>query len=84
MSVVSNLKNLKKKFQKKTNTLQDNAYAEINLETSDMNEDTENEYQEITEEQTFRRSHLYDTDRRLTDQVLPQEYKPPPPFAPGF
>ncbi|XP_072245691.1 hematopoietic SH2 domain-containing protein homolog isoform X2 [Leuresthes tenuis] len=82
MSVVANLKNLKKKFQKKTNSLQDNAYAEINLETSDTNEDTENEYQEITEEQNFR-SHLYDTDGRLTDQVLPQEYMQPPPFAPG-
>ncbi|KAM4548190.1 hematopoietic SH2 domain-containing protein homolog isoform 2-T2 [Odontesthes bonariensis] len=82
MSVVANLKNLKKKFQKKTSTSQDNTYAEINLDTSDMSEDTEHEYQEITGEQTFSGSHLYDTD--VTDQVLPQEYMSPPPFAPGF
>lgn len=69
-SVVSNLKNFKKKFQKKINTLQ---------------EATEHEYQEITGVQTFSALPFANTctDVGLTNGGLPQEYLPPPPFAPG-
>ncbi|KAI3368792.1 hypothetical protein L3Q82_025776 [Scortum barcoo] len=85
-SVVTNLKNLKKKFQKKRSTSQEFMYAEVNLEAADSSEGAENEYQEITGEQTFSPpSFSYTcTDMRLTDGQLPQEYLPPPPFAPGY
>ncbi|XP_041863225.1 hematopoietic SH2 domain-containing protein homolog isoform X2 [Melanotaenia boesemani] len=82
-SVATNLKNFKKKFQKKTNTSQENTYSEINLEASDRSGDTENEYQEIREEQIFSAPPNYN-DNKATDQVLPYEYLPPPPFAPGY
>ncbi|XP_047442325.1 hematopoietic SH2 domain-containing protein homolog [Mugil cephalus] len=79
VSVVTNLKNLKKKFQKKRSNSQDNAYAEVNM-------DTENEYQEISDEHDVSGSPLPHTctDARTTDTVLPPEYLPPPPFAPGY
>lgn len=91
-SVVTNLKNLKKKFQKKRSTSQE--YAEINVETeqkvetTDRSASTENEYQEITGQQTFDGAPFgasYTcTGARKTDGRLPQEYLPPPPFAPGY
>ncbi|XP_042337031.1 hematopoietic SH2 domain-containing protein homolog [Plectropomus leopardus] len=64
-SVVSNLKNLKKKFQKKAGTMQ---------------EATENDYEEIAGDQTFSAPPFF---YNVTDGALPQEYLPPPPFAPG-
>lgn len=85
-SVVNNLKNLKKKFQKKTSTSQEFMYAEINLEAADSSGSVENEYQEITGEQTISAQPFSYTctDMRLADGQLPQEYLPPPPFAPGY
>ncbi|KAM7388277.1 hypothetical protein PAMP_024466 [Pampus punctatissimus] len=91
-SVVINLKNLKKKFQKKRSTSQEYMYAEINMEAeqrmeaTDRSANDENDYQEITGQQTFDGppfSHTC-TDARPTDGRLPQEYLPPPPFAPGY
>ena len=74
-SVVSNLKNLKKKFQKKRSASQEYMYAEA----------TENEYQEIAGEQISSAPPLSFTYSvlRLPGGELPQEYLPPPPFAPG-
>ncbi|KAK5870230.1 hypothetical protein PBY51_024883 [Eleginops maclovinus] len=73
-SVVSNLKNLKKKFQKKGRTSQE-------IPVKEGSGDTENEYQEITGEHAGNESSYslaYDEDG------LPYEYLPPPPFAPGY
>ncbi|XP_044217772.1 hematopoietic SH2 domain-containing protein homolog [Thunnus albacares] len=89
-SVVTNLKNLKKKFQKKRSISQE--YAEINMEAeqkmeaTDRSANTENEYQEITGQQTFEGPPFSYTctGARPTDGRLPQEYLPPPPFAPGY
>ncbi|XP_053178496.1 hematopoietic SH2 domain-containing protein homolog [Scomber japonicus] len=89
-SVVTNLKNLKKKFQKKRSMSQE--YAEINMEAEqrmeaiDRSASTENEYQEITGQQTFDGAPFSYTctGARKTDGRLPQEYLPPPPFAPGY
>lgn len=83
-SVVTNLKNFRKKFQKKRSSTQDNTYAEINMDAADGN--TEHEYQEIPGAQTFCHSPLSQssTDVTLAEQILPLEYLPPPPFAPGY
>ncbi|XP_070688959.1 hematopoietic SH2 domain-containing protein homolog [Pempheris klunzingeri] len=78
LSVVTNLKNLKKKLQRKKSMSQEFMYAEI----TDSSGNTENEYHEITGEQTFSGPPLSYTS--LTDGGLPQEYLPPPPFAPGY
>ncbi|XP_078115152.1 hematopoietic SH2 domain-containing protein homolog [Sander vitreus] len=77
-SVISNLKNLKKKFQKKRSISQENMYAEINV--------AENEYHEITGQQTFNTPPFLHTctELTLTDGGAPDEYLPPPPFAPGY
>ncbi|XP_028260685.1 hematopoietic SH2 domain-containing protein homolog isoform X2 [Parambassis ranga] len=85
-SVVTNLKNFRRKFQKKRSSSQDNTYAEINMDAADGSGITENEYQEIPGAQTFRHSPLSQscTDVTLAEQMLPQEYMPPPPFAPGY
>lgn len=85
-SVATNLKNLKKKFQKKRSTSQEFMYAEVNVKAADGSGNTENEYQEITGEQTFNAPPFSYTctEVRLTDGQLPQEYLPPPPFAPGY
>ncbi|XP_031719998.1 hematopoietic SH2 domain-containing protein homolog [Anarrhichthys ocellatus] len=84
MSVVSNLKNLKKKFQKKRST--SHKYAEVNMEATERSGNAGNEYQYITGQQTANAPPLSYTctDVRLTDGELPYEYLPPPPFAPGF
>uniref|UniRef100_A0A3Q1FJE7 Hematopoietic SH2 domain containing n=1 Tax=Acanthochromis polyacanthus TaxID=80966 RepID=A0A3Q1FJE7_9TELE len=83
-SVVTNLKNFKKKFQKNRSTSQDNTYAEINAEAADRSGNTESEYEEITGDPNLMGSPFSYTDVRLTDEMLPQEYLKPPPFAPGF
>uniref|UniRef100_UPI0037E709C0 hematopoietic SH2 domain-containing protein homolog n=1 Tax=Semicossyphus pulcher TaxID=241346 RepID=UPI0037E709C0 len=80
-SVVSNLKNLKKKFQKKRSPSLEFMHAEINEEATDKSENMENEYQEIPRD--FNAPHT-SSGVRLTDGGLPQEYHQPPPFAPGF
>ncbi|XP_041647916.1 hematopoietic SH2 domain-containing protein homolog [Cheilinus undulatus] len=79
-SVVSNLKNFKKKFQKKRSPSQELMNAESSIEA------TENVYQEITEEQGFSSLPLSYTcpEVGLTNGGLPYEYKQPPPFAPGY
>ncbi|KAF7203002.1 hematopoietic SH2 domain-containing protein homolog [Nothobranchius furzeri] len=83
-SVITNLKTLKLKFQKKTNNPQENVYSEISDVTPDNRRaNTENEYQEITGPPTFAGSPLH-TGVKQTDQVLPIEYHPPPRFAPGY
>lgn len=86
LSVVTNLKNLKKKFQKKRSVSQEFMYAEVNVEAADRSGNTENEYQEITGEQTFNAPPFSytSTEVKLTDGQLPKEYLPPPPFAPGY
>lgn len=85
-SVVTNLKNFKKKFQKNRSTSQDITYAEINTEAADRSGNAESEYQEITGDNILTGSPFSYTctDVRVTDQVLPQEYVKPPPFAPGY
>ncbi|XP_026160810.1 hematopoietic SH2 domain-containing protein homolog isoform X2 [Mastacembelus armatus] len=75
-SVVTNLKNLKKKFQKKRSTSQEHVYTEINVESVDS------EYMEVTESQTTDGTAFPFTCIDVT--LLPQEYQPPPPFAPGY
>uniref|UniRef100_A0A672IHC1 SH2 domain-containing protein n=1 Tax=Salarias fasciatus TaxID=181472 RepID=A0A672IHC1_SALFA len=82
VSVVTNFRNLKKKFQKKRSNSQDTTYAEIPKAETDH---AENEYQAIDRERTFSGTALsYPcTDVRQTGQGLPQEYFTPPPFAPG-
>ncbi|KAG7453792.1 hypothetical protein JOB18_014289 [Solea senegalensis] len=74
LSVVSNLKNLRKKLQKKS-TSQHHLYAEITVEAQDNTE-----YQEISGEQSV------DWTQFGCNQAeeLPYEYLPPPPFAPGY
>uniref|UniRef100_A0A3P8U755 Hematopoietic SH2 domain containing n=1 Tax=Amphiprion percula TaxID=161767 RepID=A0A3P8U755_AMPPE len=83
-SVITNLKNFKRKFQKNRSTSQDNTYAEINAEVADRSGNTESEYEEITGNPNLTGSPFSYTDVKLTDQMLPQEYMKPPPFAPGF
>ena len=85
-SVVTNLKNLRKKFQKRRSVSQELMYTEINAVAIHRSGSVENEYQEITEEQTSNGPPFSHTcsDMRLTDEGLPQEYLPPPPFAPGY
>ncbi|XP_054458973.1 hematopoietic SH2 domain-containing protein homolog [Anoplopoma fimbria] len=82
LSVVSNLKNLKKKFQKKRS--KDCLYAEVNMEATERSENAGNEYQNITKQQTSNAQPFSDTNVKLTDGGLPYEYFPPPPFAPGY
>ncbi|XP_076583077.1 hematopoietic SH2 domain-containing protein homolog [Chaetodon auriga] len=84
LSVVTNLKNLKKKFHKKRSTSQELMYTEINVEATVRSENTDNEYQEITGEQASPQFSYTSTVARPTDGGLPQEYLPPPPFAPGY
>lgn len=84
LSVVSNLKNLKKKFQKKRSTSQELMYTEINVEATDRSGNTDNEYQEIAGEQTGPQFSNSRSDVRSTGGGLPQEYHQPPPFAPGY
>lgn len=85
-SVVTNLKNLKKKFHKKRCMSQELMYTEIDLKATGRSGDTESEYQEITDEVTSSGSPFPSTftDVSLTDEGLPHEYLPPPPFAPGY
>ena len=74
-SVVSNLKNLRKKFQKKRSKSQEHLYTEINAEAK-----YRNEYQTCNEA-------LYPNDGpyvNVAHGALPREYHAPPPFAPGF
>lgn len=78
-SVVTNLKGLKKKFQKRIMS-QDFTYTEINMEATDTSRNTAS--QEITGEQTINCPNSSCTN--ATDGGLPQEYLPPPPFAPGY
>ncbi|XP_013869620.1 hematopoietic SH2 domain-containing protein homolog [Austrofundulus limnaeus] len=88
-TVVSNLMSLKKKFQKKTNQPQDvtnseNVYSEISDGPDERCDVADNEYQEITGLQNLGSPPR---DRTVIEQnhpVLPQEYHPPPPFAPGY
>ncbi|KAK2835565.1 hypothetical protein Q5P01_016049 [Channa striata] len=81
-SVITNLKNLKKKFQKSRSTSQDNVYTEINEETIDRHGNQE--YQKIASEQSFDGATFCCTDVTLTEKPLSPEYLPPPPFAPGY
>ncbi|XP_034567589.1 hematopoietic SH2 domain-containing protein homolog [Notolabrus celidotus] len=85
-SVVSNLKNFKKKFQKKRSPSQELMNADTNVEETEKSGTTENEYQEITEEQPFTSKPFSHTspDVKLTHGGLPQEYRQPSPFAPGY
>ncbi|XP_008290820.1 hematopoietic SH2 domain-containing protein homolog [Stegastes partitus] len=80
------LTNLKKKFQKNRSSSQDNTYAEVNVEAADGSRTTESEYQEISGDRAVMGSPFSYTcpDVRLTDEVFPQEYLKPPPFAPGY
>ncbi|XP_035031676.1 hematopoietic SH2 domain-containing protein homolog [Hippoglossus stenolepis] len=77
-SVVTNLKNLKKKFQKKRSKSQENLYTEINVEATDRNE-----YQgeQTCNEALYSNNVIY---VNAAHGALPPEYHPPPPFAPGF
>ncbi|XP_071776609.1 hematopoietic SH2 domain-containing protein homolog [Centroberyx gerrardi] len=96
-SVVTNLMNLRRKFQKRRSM--SHTYAEISAEAEgrqegrlggpeagDGNGNDENEYQEISGEQIINQPPFSNAGpaKRLTDSGLPQEYQPPPPFAPGY
>ncbi|XP_029988408.1 hematopoietic SH2 domain-containing protein homolog [Sphaeramia orbicularis] len=90
-SVVSNLKNFKKKFQKKRSSSLEYVYEDINVgadqraKSAESTEDTEHEYQEIPGlQQMVEGSHFSYNCTPVSDGVLPQEYLPPPPFAPGY
>ncbi|KAF7663663.1 hypothetical protein LDENG_00204340 [Lucifuga dentata] len=85
-SMVVNLKNLKKKFQKKRSTSQEHTGLSAEAEESNWSGNTENEYQEVTWEQTISGAPFSSTGTtgRQTDDGLPCEYLPPPPFAPGY
>nr|XP_020494584.1 hematopoietic SH2 domain-containing protein homolog isoform X1 [Labrus bergylta] len=85
-SVVTNLKNFKKKFQKKRSLSQELMNTEMNKEETERRGNTESEYQEIPGEQSFNSPTFSHTcpDMTLTGGELPQEYRQPPPFAPGF
>ncbi|KAG8003661.1 Hematopoietic SH2 domain-containing protein-like protein [Nibea albiflora] len=87
-SVITNIKNLKKKFQiqKRRSMSQEATYTEINVEATEGSGNTENEYQVITDEKTVSAPPFpyTRTDVRLTDEGLPKEYFPPPPYAPGY
>lgn len=84
VSVVTNFRNLKKKFQRKRSISQNTTYAEIHMAETDHAENAENEYQVIERERTFSGTALsYSCTNRHTDEGLPQEYHTPPPFAPG-
>ncbi|KAM4738726.1 hematopoietic SH2 domain-containing protein homolog [Anableps anableps] len=83
-SVVTNLRNFKKKFQKKQSNPQESVYTEITKGPSVSNEVMENEYQEITGDLTFRDSPQCHTDVRRNNRLLPHEYRSSPPFAPGY
>ncbi|CAN9500449.1 unnamed protein product [Ophioblennius macclurei] len=69
LSVVANLRNLKKKFQKKRSNSQDATCAEVHMAENVHVENAENPYETI--------------DLEWTDKGLPREYFKPPPFAPG-
>lgn len=81
-SAVTNLKVLKKRFQKKTSTLQEFMYTENNMEATNKDGNNDKQHQEVAEEQTFNHPQLSCTF--VPDRGLPQEYFPPPPFAPGY
>lgn len=91
-SVITNIKslnlNLKKKFQiqKRKSMSPESMYSEINVEATEGSGNTENEYQVITDEKTVSAPPFpyTRTDVRLTDEGLPKEYFPPPPYAPGY
>ncbi|XP_015249903.1 PREDICTED: hematopoietic SH2 domain-containing protein isoform X1 [Cyprinodon variegatus] len=82
--VVTNLKNLKKIFQKKMSNPQENVYEEITKVPGDSSEVEENEYQEVTGDFTCSGPPNYHRDEGLNNPNLPQEYRSPPPFAPGY
>lgn len=79
LSVVTNFK----KFHKKRSKSQE--HAELSAE-ADESGNTENEYQELTWEQTINGAPFSHTStaEKPTDDGLPYEYLPPPPFAPGY
>ncbi|KAM8873929.1 hematopoietic SH2 domain-containing protein homolog isoform 2-T2 [Spinachia spinachia] len=70
-SVVSNLKNLKKKFLKKKSTLQE--YGELTARAGAAAKETPDA-----------QAPHGSTNVKRTEGELPREYLPPPPFAPGF
>ncbi|XP_058494490.1 hematopoietic SH2 domain-containing protein homolog isoform X1 [Solea solea] len=74
LSVVSNLKNLRKKLQKKS-TSQHHLYAEITVEAQDNSE-----YEVISGEQSVDGTQFGCNQA----EELPYEYLQPPPFAPGY
>lgn len=80
-SVLSNQKILNKKVQNKTSGMQAFINTEIN-EVLKKKRNTENKYEEITEEHTICSPHYPYAD--VTNRGTPQEYLPPPPFAPGY
>ncbi|XP_060934592.1 hematopoietic SH2 domain-containing protein homolog isoform X2 [Limanda limanda] len=77
-SVVTNLMNLKKKFQKKRSKSQENLYTEINGEAIYSNA---NQGEQTSNEAVYSNRGTY---MMATHGALPPEYMPPPPFAPGF
>uniref|UniRef100_A0A3Q1HKN2 SH2 domain-containing protein n=1 Tax=Anabas testudineus TaxID=64144 RepID=A0A3Q1HKN2_ANATE len=80
------IQNLKKKFQKNRSTSQENMYTEINVETTNSGGNTETEYHVSSRDPMFDDAPLSysGSDVTLPEGVLPQEYLPPPPFAPGY
>ncbi|XP_056132873.1 hematopoietic SH2 domain-containing protein homolog isoform X2 [Lampris incognitus] len=97
-SVVSSLLTFKRKFQKRRSTSQEHLSVEIHEEAEerlkgqarvtagDREGNTEHEYQKVPWEQTVGVEPISctGTTMGLTKKVLPQEYLPPPPFAPGY
>lgn len=66
---------LQKKFQKRTSSLQD-------FSIPDRSNEVDKAQRGIADEQNFDRQHFSCKD--VTSRGMPQEYRLPPPFAPGF
>ncbi|XP_048107789.1 hematopoietic SH2 domain-containing protein homolog isoform X1 [Alosa alosa] len=97
---VSNLTQLRKKFQKMRGASEEHTYAEINdvdvqrlplpgLGSKDGNKTaSENEYEELPAESSDIKPtsppSLSSGSVSKSEQSLPLEYLPPPPFAPGY
>ncbi|KAJ0065095.1 hypothetical protein NL108_005570 [Boleophthalmus pectinirostris] len=79
-SVVTNLKKFKKKLHKKDSSSEQAVYEEIQVNAEVKAEP--NSYHEIGH-RTVQAEHL-NYSCIAVGTALPQEYQPPPPFAPGY
>ncbi|KAK7889760.1 hypothetical protein WMY93_025320 [Mugilogobius chulae] len=83
-SVVSNLKKFKKKFQRKNSSSEPAVYEEVQV--NDEVKQEGNAYDVIAEHRVVPEEPCTYScvGPALPQEPLPQEYQPPPPFAPGY